>query len=166
MNQINYLRIGYPTISYFLDCFTDTGTNGGYTSKKSTATAFDLNSNKFPKISIDRIITLDKNTGEKVFYRYQFAVAGYSKDDISIKIDGHLLTVRTKKIEDSDIDKTADPTTEISSIYNEITRKGFSREIMLFEMIDTKTAKASYENGILTIEFEELTEYESDIVIK
>jgi len=88
-------------------------------------------------------VFLDEEEG-KLYFR--LAVAGYEKDKINIEVKDSKLEVSYDNTEDQ-------PDDNMKYIERGITQRAFSRTWTLGPQVDTKSGKASFENGILTIEF-------------
>lgn len=73
----------------------------------------------------------------------EFAIPGFGKDDVSIDIDQNVMTVSGKKEEKSEDEKY----TRREFWYNE-----FKRSFTLPKSVDQEATKASFKDGILTVE--------------
>lgn len=91
-------------------------------------------STNFPPHNIERVN--DDN------YRLTLAVAGYSKEEVSLSVQNDLLTISGQK----DDDDTR------SYLHKGIALRNFTRQFKLGEHIEV--TDASLENGLLTVELE------------
>ena len=93
---------------------------------------------KFPAVNIAES---DKE------YNLEFALAGYQKEDLNIKLEHDTLTV-SAKIENK---ATTEPTEDETKKYTrrEYASKSFSRSFYLPEQVKEKDIQAKYEKGIL-----------------
>lgn len=73
----------------------------------------------------------------------EFAIPGFSKEDVSIDIDQNVMTVSGKKEEKSEDEKY----TRREFWYNE-----FKRSFTLPKSVDQEATKATFKDGILTVE--------------
>lgn len=72
-------------------------------------------------------------------YTIEIAIAGYTKEELSIIVEDRVLKVSGTKKEDS----------EISYVYKGISSKSFTRSFNIADTIEVKTS--TYNDGILTI---------------
>ena len=79
-------------------------------------------------------------------FRIDVALAGYTKDQLSIELDSNVLTVKSIK---------KDKTTTEKSAYKGITTKSFSKTFTLAD--DVSITSATMENGMLSIHLTKLT---------
>lgn len=76
-------------------------------------------------------------------YALQLAIPGLSKENVDIKYENEKLTVSSAKPEQE---------SEYNYRLREFNYEGFTKHFRLPETVDTNSIKASFENGILTIE--------------
>ena len=81
---------------------------------------------------------------DKDEWYFEFALAGFDKDDITITTDSNVLTVSGETKEDKDLPE------DIRYIYKGIAGRKFSRSFSLPDYAEV--AKAEMTNGILTID--------------
>jgi HSP20 family protein len=84
------------------------------------------------------------DNGWVIAYRLEYAMAGFSKEEIKISVVGDIL-----KIEASH-NKKEENSKEIS-IYNGISYKNLSLSYKLFNDADVNKIKSKYENGLLSV---------------
>lgn len=88
-------------------------------------------------------IPLDvQTTGEAVVVKA--SLPGVKPEDVEVTIDGNTLTVGGRVAEEQESD-------EQGYLVREIRRGSFSRSVALTSELDTAKAKATFENGIVTL---------------
>jgi HSP20 family protein len=94
----------------------------------------------FPKLNIKK-----RNQDGKTSLIIQAALAGYKKEDITIKVDRNILEISCEKQEkDSD-----------EYFISEISARSFSRKIALGDKFDTGSPSVTFIDGLLEITFQE-----------
>jgi len=83
-------------------------------------------------------------------YRIEIAVAGFAKEDITVKIDDGQLTIASNRV-DRDETKTK---TEESYLHHGISSRRFERQFALADHIEVRNA--TVENGILKVSLERI----------
>ena len=81
-------------------------------------------------------------------YAIEVAVAGFNKDDVEIEFEDKLLTVRTKKINNT-VEKNGD-----DIIHRGISQRAFSRSFTIAD--DVKVNGAKLKDGLLSINCEKV----------
>ena len=81
-------------------------------------------------------------------YAIELAIAGFNKNDVEVEFEDNLLTVKTKKI-DQTVEKDGD---EI--IHKGISQRSFSRSFTIAD--DVKVNGAELKDGLLTIDCEKI----------
>lgn len=99
---------------------------------------FDNNNTFLPKIDISE--------DEKNIY-LEAEIPGIKKEDINILLENNILTIKGEK-------RVSDEKKQRTIIRNERTYGSFARSFTLREEINSDTANAEFENGILKIVFE------------
>lgn len=94
----------------------------------------------FPKLNIKK-----RSQGDKTFLVIQAALAGYKKEDISIKIDRNVLEISCEK-QEKDNDEY---------FIAEISARSFSRKIAIADKFNTGNPTVTFIDGLLEISFEE-----------
>lgn len=94
----------------------------------------------FPKLNIKK-----RNQDGKVSLIVQAALAGYRKEDITIKVDRNILEISCDKQE-----KDAN-----EYFISEISARSFSRKIALGDKFNTGNPTVTFIDGLLEIAFEE-----------
>ena len=89
-----------------------------------------------------------KKTG-KDKYAIEVALAGFSKNDVEIEYEDNLLTVKTKKI-----DNTVEKDTNGEIIHRGISQRSFARSFTIAD--DVKVDGAGLKDGLLTINCEKI----------
>lgn len=80
-------------------------------------------------------------------YVIDAALPGFSKDDVSIEVQGNQVTISGQYEEKKD---EADAKNR-QRRYSEIRRAAFTRTIVLPREVNPDTAKATFENGVLSV---------------
>lgn len=86
---------------------------------------------------------VDENT-----YRIDVALAGYSKDELDITLDGTLLTISGKKSEDTSYTENKEEKYP-KRIHNGIAKRNFYLKFKVIE--GSKVINPKFENGLLTL---------------
>ncbi len=124
--MMQYKTTTMPLVEWFFSQF-DSEDDGG----------FNHTLPNFPKMNIKS----HKEKGWKI----EMALAGYSKDEISINLEGGVLTVKGKS------EKENDDYTFLRDCRG-ITSQNFSQSFRLSEeILDLKEISSKFENGLLTI---------------
>ena len=79
---------------------------------------------------------------------FDIAVAGYKKEDIDITVKESVLTVKYDKFEDKA------ENSDLRYIERRIAERNWQRKWTLSPQVDGQSAKATFEDGILKIEFD------------
>lgn len=72
-------------------------------------------------------------------------VAGLAKEDVSVDLEGDVLTIRGGKRQQSETDKNA------RYVYREIKRSNFVRSFVVGDIVDKANIKADFQNGSLKV---------------
>ena len=99
----------------------------------------------FPPFNIIRV-------GETVFI-LEFALAGYAREDISVTLDGRLLSVESKKTS-KQVDTYASEDKSVYVVHKGISSKQFNRTFTVAENVVVKEAK--FVEGLLVITLEQI----------
>lgn len=78
---------------------------------------------------------------------FEFALAGYKKEEIDIQIDKKILTVSFEKKEESESNKSR------HYYIKSLSKRSFNKSFVLSDEIDIDSSEAKFENGILSISF-------------
>lgn len=113
----------------------------------------------FPKMNYPMNVfkILDDN-GKIVAYRLEYAMAGFTKEEIKISVVGDILKIEASHEKQEENEK------EIS-IYNGISYKNLSLSYKLFSDADVKKIKSKYENGLLSVTVYAKEDNETSITI-
>lgn len=106
--------------------------------------------NDFKKIKTHypmNILKIEEN-GSVMGYALEYALAGFSKEDIEVKVCGDVLTLTVEKKEE---EKSESNIVE-SYIRLGISKSAFEYSYQLTEDIDKNNIKVSYKDGILRID--------------
>ena len=95
----------------------------------------------FPKYNVYRMLD-----GSPYTYFMEFALAGYSKDSLDVKVERDYLTVSSK----SDADKKEDR----EYTYRGMARRDFSTRFYVGKDVEVRSAR--FADGLLTVELEKL----------
>ncbi len=79
-------------------------------------------------------------------YRLEMAVAGFTRDQINIKLDDRELTISGSEMKDSVTDEN------VTYVYRGISSRNFYRSFLLDEYVEI--VEATLDNGILSVELE------------
>lgn len=107
--------------------------------------------NDFKKIKTHypmNILKIEEN-GSVIGYALEYALAGFSKEDIEVKVCGDVLTLTVEKKEEEE--KSESNIVE-SYIRLGISKSAFEYSYQLTEDIDKNNIKVSYKDGILRID--------------
>lgn len=107
--------------------------------------------NDFKKIKTHypmNILKIEEN-GSVMGYALEYALAGFSKEDIEVKVCGDVLTLTVEKKEEEE--KSESNIVE-SYIRLGISKSAFEYSYQLTEDIDKNNIKVSYKDGILRID--------------
>ena len=77
---------------------------------------------------------------------FEFALAGFKKEEIIIEVEDNILTVSAEKQTEED--------SENKYIVRRFTRKRFMKKYDLTDMYDPDTAQASFNDGVLKLYFQ------------
>lgn len=101
---------------------------------------FGINFNKgaYPKVDI-----IDRSNAIQI----NAEIAGWDKEDITIELEGNLLTISGKNEGESN----SQPIGEFTYIVKEIKRSSFSRSFRLDKNLNTSNLTATFDNGTLII---------------
>jgi molecular chaperone IbpA len=102
--------------------------------------AFDWFNPEFGSLSLKGFPKGDAFVNKEGKYVIELLLAGYSKDDLSVEIDGDLLKVSATKAEGEDSDG---PRT--------LARRAFSKSYLLNSNWDLQSAEVSHKDGVLRI---------------
>jgi len=72
----------------------------------------------------------------------EIAVAGFTKDEVNVEIDGDMLVVKANKSE---------PDTETNYVHKGIAKRAFAKKFRLNDNIDHESIQANFENGLLIV---------------
>jgi HSP20 family molecular chaperone IbpA len=95
----------------------------------------------YPPYNVERVAAAN---GEGEMLRITLAVAGFTRDDLEIRLEDSQLTIRGKQHEEKDREY----------LYRGIAARQFARTFVLAEGIEVKSA--SLANGLLAIDLERL----------
>lgn len=105
------------------------------------AGAADTSKPSFPKYNVYRMLD-----GSPYIYFMEFALAGYAKDSLDVKMDGGYLVISSKSTEPSSEDR--------EYIFRGMARRDFSSKFYVGK--DIKVLSAKFENGLLIVEMEKM----------
>ena len=152
MNEIMFSRGGFPVITKYLfdNLMTETFNNDMLKMKSS-----------YPMNIIECMET--KGNVEKVIgYRFEYALAGFNKDEIEIQVKDNILNIHVEKKE-----RDYQEGNSQNYLRQGISYKEFNVSYKLMDGVDKEKIKVSYENGILYINLplkqEEVNSYKIEI---
>ena len=88
---------------------------------------------------------------------FEFALAGFTKEDIVAEIEGNILTVKAEKTTEEEQD-------ENKYIVRRFAKRSFTKQYDLGELYDTDSAQVDFTDGVLRLTFnaKELEEIETN----
>lgn len=113
----------------------------------------------FPHQKVSRYPLTDVALDKDDVLHITLACAGFSKEEISINVEGNVLTIEGAEPED------VESSDELRFLQRHISSDGFRRSLSLHDKYVGGTIRANYENGLLHITIKPDTKYKSSIEI-
>jgi len=104
---------------------------------------------KSSRISINNFPKYDQWTDDDGFY-IEFALAGFSKDDVNVSHDGNVIYIDSG-VDESPSDKTSSLGIKKGVISRGIARRSFKTSFFISPTFDTPQMTCSMKEGLLTI---------------
>lgn len=152
MNEIMFSRGGFPVITKYLfdNLMTETFNNDMLKMKSG-----------YP-MNIVECVEMKDNAEKVTGYRLEYALAGFNKNEIEIKVKDNILNIHVEKKE-----RNYQEGNSQNYLRQGISYKEFDVSYKLMDGVDKEKIKVSYENGILYINLplkqEEVNSYKIEI---
>jgi HSP20 family protein len=89
-------------------------------------------------------------------FELQFVIPGIAKEDVQIKVEQNVLSVKFEKPEEKE--------SEGKTLFNEFANKSFHRKFTLGKTIDTAQIAAKYEHGMLFLTLPKKAEEKTETI--
>ena len=110
---------------------------------------------KYPPVNVDFVKPSDEEADP--FYRFQMAVAGYSKEDLQIKVDGSIISITGEKSSSEETEEA------VENILSQMAFRKFTRSFTFGSMpVEVRSAKCV--DGVLSLEVHFLRPPEGELI--
>ena len=111
----------------------------------------------------NRLPSVDVRETEKT-YVIEAELPGFEEKDIEIRLDGRMLTIESKKLEEKSAEAPAKANNGGNYLIRERRTSSFSRSFNLPEKADPENISALFKNGVLSLEINKRAETQTKVI--